>query len=139
MGSVTRRFRRNIQAKNLALKIGVLARPLRVGKKLYVPGMNVPLIHYRRTMLFHVRNLRERFKREHDLWQKEMGIRSKRKAFYGAWRKSWLRRMLEKIFPSLNEEYKRAVKEERERKRQLRKLDPVLRRVMDSPKPARKE
>ena len=124
MGSVTKRFKRNIRAKNLATKSGIVPPPVRLKrpdgtvKVLFLRQM--ALIYYRTTMLWVLRQLRLRLKLEHAEYQASRGRKMKLAAFFGDWKKSWIRRMLEEIFPSMRADVKLAAKKERERKRLLR-------------------
>jgi len=136
MGSVTRRFKRNLIAATLAGKVGARMPPAIGRLKQPTPVQNaektsarmitwrklhskyVSPLHYRSLMLRITRHMRDRLKAQHVEEQKVAGRRKRLDAFFGT--KSWLRRMIEKIFPSLVNDVKREAKMERLKLRQQR-------------------
>ena len=116
MGSVRRRFKRNIMAKNLAERLGIIPPVTKIDKYWLPPDHPVHMVYYRRTMLRVMHGLKERLKAQHATYQAQQGRRNRLSNFYN-WSKSWLRRMLERIFPSLLKEVKDEAKTRRIRLR----------------------
>jgi len=125
VGSVTKRFRRNMIAANLAAKVGVRMPPalakMADGRAKLIHSVFTSPYHYRTLMLRVTRAMRERLKAEHVKEQAQAGRRLRLDAFFGG--KSWLRRMIEKIFPSLVNDVRREAKMERIRLRRQRKTE----------------
>lgn len=116
MASVSKRIRRNVIARKMAIQAGLLTRE-----------HHPPLPFYRTIMLQTLRILRERWKKAHHEEQTKTGRLSRLARFYGGWKKSWLRRFLEKLFPSLREDVRQARKAERARKEKQRDMEQTLR------------
>ena len=101
MGSVTRRFRRNIYARNMADKAGITMRPRRYldseGNLVRTFFLYVAPIHYRGTMLRVLRSRRQRDRKLHDHRQKTEAIQEKRTRKVRS-EGSMLKRAFNKIF-----------------------------------------
>ena len=121
MGSVTRRLRRSVWATNMAYKARVRMPPVHIkevdGTISLFYSKFMPLIFYRATMLRVLRSRRQRDRLLHHQQQSQKGKWSKVMNFFGHFKKSWLRRTLEAIFPSLKKLDREYRKAEREKKR----------------------
>lgn len=101
MGSVSRRFRRNIKAKAMAQYAGVVARPIEIrhpetGEVVlrHMPQFT-PTIFYRALMLRMAAQNKKRMKKIHNHQQVVAGLKEKRKRFY---KKGFFGRLIDNIF-----------------------------------------
>ncbi len=104
MGSVTKRIRRNVMAKNMATRAGICMPIIRVGKTSHAPSLIIPIIHYRTRMLKTLKSIIAPRKTQHDQYQKQEAVKEHHAKANQNFKKSWLRRMVEKVMPSRGRE-----------------------------------